>query len=139
MAKKTDPSLGLTIRAYADLRKEHGLPGGSPWSVNKALRDGRITRNSHGKIDPEQIKFYLRPLPGDKVYRIREFLLGTFTFQSEHWADKRTFDYPEDAAVRIDVKWEDGSYVLRKVGDEWRLVCLAHNLTKLAGARAAGG
>lgn len=46
-------SKGLSIRAYAQHRKEQGLSGCSPWSVKKALRDGRITRNDHGKIEPE--------------------------------------------------------------------------------------
>ena len=44
---------GMSIRAYAAYRKKLGLPGGSAWSVKKALRDGRITRNKHYKIDPE--------------------------------------------------------------------------------------
>jgi len=47
-----DMSKGLSIRAYADHRKARDLPGGSKWSVTKAIRDGRITRNQHGKIDP---------------------------------------------------------------------------------------
>jgi len=46
-------SKGLSIRAYADHRKAQGLPGGSKWSVTKAIRDGRITRNQHGKINPD--------------------------------------------------------------------------------------
>ena len=46
-------SKGLSIRAYAEHRKQQGLPGGSAWSIKKALRDQRITRNEHGKIDPE--------------------------------------------------------------------------------------
>ena len=45
-------SKGLSIRAYAEHRKQKGLSGCSPWSVKKALRDGRITRNEHGKIEP---------------------------------------------------------------------------------------
>lgn len=45
-------SKGLSIRAYADHRKQQGLPGGSAWSVKKALRDQRITRDAQGKIDP---------------------------------------------------------------------------------------
>jgi hypothetical protein len=49
----TDPNVGMSIRQYAAYRKEQGLPGGSPWSVKKALRDRRISRNRHGKIDPE--------------------------------------------------------------------------------------
>jgi len=48
----TKDNKGLSIRAYAAYRKERGLPGGSAWSVKKALRDGRISRNQHGKIDP---------------------------------------------------------------------------------------
>lgn len=44
---------GMSIRAYAEHRKNKGLPGGSAWSVKKALRDQRIIRNEHGKIDPE--------------------------------------------------------------------------------------
>jgi len=48
-----DKSKGLSIRAYADHRKTLGLPGGSKWSVTKAIRDGRIARNQHGKIDPD--------------------------------------------------------------------------------------
>ncbi|MBU8913302.1 MAG: hypothetical protein KOO61_04710 [Spirochaetales bacterium] len=48
-----DSSKGLSIAAYAEHRKRLGLPGGSPWSVKKALRDQRIGKNQHGKIDPE--------------------------------------------------------------------------------------
>ena len=73
-----------------------------------------------GKIEPEDITFYLRPLPGNRVYRIREFLLGTFTHQSEHWAAKKLFDLEEESITSIAVAWEDGGYVLQKVGDEWR-------------------
>ncbi len=46
-------SKGLSIRAYADHRKRKKLHGCSPWSVKKALRDGRISKNEHGKIDPK--------------------------------------------------------------------------------------
>jgi len=45
---------GLSIRAYADHRRHLGLRGGTPWAVQKALKDGRITKNEHGKIDPVQ-------------------------------------------------------------------------------------
>lgn len=44
---------GLSIRAYAEHRKTMGLHGSSPWSVKKAIRDNRITRDEDGKIDPE--------------------------------------------------------------------------------------
>ena len=47
------PDIGLTIVQYAEHRKARGLPGGSPWAVKKALRDKRISKNEHGKIDPE--------------------------------------------------------------------------------------
>ena len=49
----TKEDKGLSIRAYAAHRKKLGLHGGSPWSVKKALRDGRINKNQHGKINPE--------------------------------------------------------------------------------------
>lgn len=45
---------GLSQRAYAQHRKDHGLPGGSLRAVQKALEAGRITKNEHGKIDPGQ-------------------------------------------------------------------------------------
>jgi len=45
-------SEGLSIRKYAAHRRALGLPGASKWSVQKALRDGRISRNEAGKIDP---------------------------------------------------------------------------------------
>lgn len=44
---------GMSIRQYAQHRGERGLIGASPWSVQKALKAGRITRNRHGKIDPD--------------------------------------------------------------------------------------
>lgn len=44
---------GLSIRAYAAHRKALGLPGTSPTSVQKALKDGRIHKNAGGKIDPD--------------------------------------------------------------------------------------
>lgn len=43
----------LSIRGYADHRRGLGLPGGSAWAVQKALKDGRITRTKSGKIDPK--------------------------------------------------------------------------------------
>lgn len=46
-------SPGFSIRAYARHRRERGLVGASPWSVQKALREGRIERNAEGKIEPE--------------------------------------------------------------------------------------
>lgn len=46
--------VGISIRAYADSRRERGLPGGTPWAVQKALRSGRIRKNADGKIDPAQ-------------------------------------------------------------------------------------
>lgn len=54
-----------------------------------------------GKIDPEAITFYVRPLPGDSIYLINEFLLGTFTHQAENWAYKKVFDYPQDDVIRF--------------------------------------
>lgn len=43
---------GLSIRAYAKHREEQGLTGASPWSVQKALKEGRIHKTADGKIDP---------------------------------------------------------------------------------------
>ena len=43
---------GLSIRAYAKHREERGLTGASPWSVQKALKEGRIHKTADGKIDP---------------------------------------------------------------------------------------
>ena len=45
---------GLSIRAYADYRKAKGLTGTSAYAVTKALREGRITKNKYGRIDPIQ-------------------------------------------------------------------------------------
>lgn len=45
---------GLSIRAYAKHRREHGLRGGTVSAVQRALASGRIPRNKHGKIDPQQ-------------------------------------------------------------------------------------
>lgn len=42
---------GLSVRAYAEHRRAAGLPGGSVWSVQKALKAGRISRDEDGKID----------------------------------------------------------------------------------------
>ncbi len=44
---------GMSVREYARHRKEQGLIGTSPWSVTKALKEGRIARNDLGKIDPQ--------------------------------------------------------------------------------------
>lgn len=46
--------MGITIRDYAATRRERGLPGGSRYGVQKALRDGRITKEEDGTIDPER-------------------------------------------------------------------------------------
>lgn len=54
MKKSGRQRKGLTIRAYAAHRRGLGLPGNSNWSVQKALRDGRIRRNEDGRIDPEE-------------------------------------------------------------------------------------
>lgn len=43
----------LSIRDYAARRRALGLPGGSPWAVQKALKAGRITKTASGKINPE--------------------------------------------------------------------------------------
>ena len=45
---------GMSIRAYAEHRKKRGLTGGSAWSVQKALKEGRIKKGEDGKIDPAQ-------------------------------------------------------------------------------------
>ncbi len=42
----------LSIRAYAEHRRQRGLPGGTKAAVEKALSTGRITRTESGKIDP---------------------------------------------------------------------------------------
>ena len=46
--------MGVSVRAYAASRKERGLPGGSRYGVQKALRDGRITKEPDGTIDPDE-------------------------------------------------------------------------------------
>ena len=45
---------GLSIRKYAAYRKKKGLSGGSPYSVEKALKAGRIKRGKDGRIHPKQ-------------------------------------------------------------------------------------
>jgi len=45
---------GMSIRGYAAHRRELSLDGGSAWSVQKALREGRISRLPDGSIDPER-------------------------------------------------------------------------------------
>lgn len=45
---------GLSIREYARRRRAAGLKGGTPSAVHKALVAGRIRRDEHGLIDPEQ-------------------------------------------------------------------------------------
>ncbi len=49
-----DPTKGLSIRAYAEHRRLHGLMGHTPLAVQKALKSGRIRKNTHGKIDPAE-------------------------------------------------------------------------------------
>ena len=48
----TKEKTGLTSQAYAEHRRANDLPGGSRWAVTKALRDGRITRNEDGRLNP---------------------------------------------------------------------------------------
>ena len=43
----------LSIRGYAEHRREAGLTGATPWAVQKALKEGRIAKNAQGKIEPE--------------------------------------------------------------------------------------
>ena len=51
-AKQAPPPSGyLSIRAYARHRKDLRLPGHSVWSVQKAIRDGRITYDPDVGID----------------------------------------------------------------------------------------
>lgn len=45
---------GLSIREYGKHRGELGLPGHTPWAVQKALKAKRIRKNANGKIDPEE-------------------------------------------------------------------------------------
>ena len=42
----------LSIRAYAAHRKAMGLPGGSKYAVERAIKSKRISRNHRGKINP---------------------------------------------------------------------------------------
>ncbi|MFB3909970.1 MAG: hypothetical protein ACE15D_16380 [Candidatus Eisenbacteria bacterium] len=44
----------LSIRAYAEHRRGKGLPGHTPWAVQKALKSGRIHKNAQGKIDAQE-------------------------------------------------------------------------------------
>lgn len=44
--------MGLSIRAYAQHRAAHGLPGSSHTAVRKAIQAGRITAEADGTIDP---------------------------------------------------------------------------------------
>lgn len=44
----------MSISAYARSRRDRGLPGGSRWGVQKAIRDGRIMTNPDGTVSPEQ-------------------------------------------------------------------------------------
>jgi hypothetical protein len=44
----------LSIRAYAEHRRRHGLLGHTSWAVQKAIKTGRIRKNAAGKIDPVQ-------------------------------------------------------------------------------------
>ena len=46
-------SAPLSVRAYAAHRKAKGLRGQSRQAVERAIRDGRISRTAEGKIDPE--------------------------------------------------------------------------------------
>ena len=46
--------MGISVRAYAASRRERGLPGGSRYGVQKALRDGRIVKEPDGTIDPDE-------------------------------------------------------------------------------------
>ncbi len=52
--KPADGSKGMSIRKYAAHRKSLGLSGGTKAAVEKALKSGRIGKNDHGKIDPDQ-------------------------------------------------------------------------------------
>lgn len=46
--------MNYSLRAYSRHRKSLGLPGGTLYAVQKALRDGRIRALPDGTIDPAQ-------------------------------------------------------------------------------------
>jgi hypothetical protein len=48
------PGTRLSVAGYARFRRARGLPGGSRWNVQKALRDGRIVKEPDGTIDPDR-------------------------------------------------------------------------------------
>ncbi|MCZ6691140.1 MAG: DUF4340 domain-containing protein, partial [Planctomycetota bacterium] len=79
-----------------------------------------------GKIDPEAITFYIRPLPGDAIYLLTEFLLGTFTHQPENWIDGKIFTYAADDVVKVVAEGIEETLVITREGEEWRLEGLEH-------------
>lgn len=48
------PEEGLSVASYARHREQVGLRNHSYQTVYRAVKDGLITRNKHGKIDPKQ-------------------------------------------------------------------------------------
>lgn len=74
-----------------------------------------------GKIDPDQVTFYLRPLPGDDVYLVNEFLLGTFSFQPENWIRRRLFPDVRDDRVKLVLRDGEETLVIERVGGEWKV------------------
>ena len=79
-----------------------------------------------GKLEPDEITFYLRPYPGEAVYLIREFLIGAFTFQPEHWVDKQIFRYPKDTEVKVTARGEAETVNLEKSGEDWTVQGFEH-------------
>ncbi|MCZ6602250.1 MAG: DUF4340 domain-containing protein [Planctomycetota bacterium] len=72
-------------------------------------------------IDPDAITFYVRPVPGDEVYLINEFLLGTLTFQPENWIERQAFHYSQEDLVLVEIEKGQDRLVIRGAGEDWTL------------------
>lgn len=90
-----DPAKGLSIRAYAEHRRLHGLKGHTPLAVQKALKSGRIKKNEHGKITPAEAdaSWERQTSPSRRA--------ATETFADERPSGRSSgVDYAEARAVR---------------------------------------
>lgn len=125
----------LTSRATVvdtpDAPELYGL-GSLATRVELRLRDGRTLQFEAGDPNPSSVSYYIRPLPGDRVYTVKKsavdyYSLGLDEFREQRFASFESKDVTRlEAQVRLPAREAgpalDRRLVLERVGDrEWEL------------------
>jgi hypothetical protein len=110
------------VAAAPESADRYGL-GPDAIRVTVELADGTTHTFAVGDPNPTSVSWYMRPLPGDRIYVVKKSAMDFYRLDEDAWREDRITSFDSNDATRLEAVVDGRRLVVEKTGEQtWRML-----------------